>query len=301
MYSQAREGIIQSASRKFSSERGAPVSSPSTTLPEGRKLQLIAAGAIVGLAFFSATALLLPLISEYSLTGDYISELASGQYGYLQTAAFFAVGGSSLALAVGIREATKGSWGSRMGSAFFGLYGLGGVGLGLRVRHSGYVRTLEDLQAKRSLASVLALVFGAGSDRAGRVLPAERATMGGVESADLRRDDHFVAGAGGLPAPLHRQSRVGRATSAGALGVRTSENANRRRPPRLSDDVVSALPLLEEPLPLLKQGSRRHPQGLGQEHRAPLYKHNARKKLACYRRVKSWYRTSWPREAIHPT
>jgi len=72
MYSQAREGIIQSASRKFSSERGAPVSSPSTTLPEGRKLQLIAAGAIVGLAFFSATALLLPLVSEYSLTGDYI-------------------------------------------------------------------------------------------------------------------------------------------------------------------------------------------------------------------------------------
>ena len=28
---------------------------------------------------------------------------------------------------MGIREATKGSWGSRMGSAFLGLYGLGGV------------------------------------------------------------------------------------------------------------------------------------------------------------------------------
>jgi hypothetical protein len=28
---------------------------------------------------------------------------------------------------MGIREATKGSWGSRMGSAFLALYGLGGV------------------------------------------------------------------------------------------------------------------------------------------------------------------------------
>jgi hypothetical protein len=93
MHRQEQEGIIQSASRKFSSKRGAPVSSPSTTLQEARRLQLIAAGAIVGLAFFSATALLLPLVSEYSLTADYISELPLGRYGYLQTAAFFAVGG----------------------------------------------------------------------------------------------------------------------------------------------------------------------------------------------------------------
>jgi|SRR5215213_2559421 len=164
MYSQAREGIIQSASRKFSSERGAPVSSPSTTLPEGRKLQLIAAGAIVGLAFFSATALLLPLISEYSLTGDYISELASGQYGYLQTAAFFAVGGSSLALAVGIREATKGSWGSRMGSAFFGLYGLGGVLVGIfptdEVDAAGRVVSPTSVGTVHTVVSALAFVFG---------------------------------------------------------------------------------------------------------------------------------------------
>jgi hypothetical protein len=32
---------------------------------------------------------------------------------------------------MGIREATKGSWGSRMGSAFLGLYGLGGVLVGI--------------------------------------------------------------------------------------------------------------------------------------------------------------------------
>jgi hypothetical protein len=86
MRRQAREGIIQAASREFSSKRGAPVSSsPSTTRQEARRLELIAAGVIVGLAFFAAIALLLPLVSEYSLTADYISELAIGRYGCLQT------------------------------------------------------------------------------------------------------------------------------------------------------------------------------------------------------------------------
>lgn len=83
--------------------------SSSTTHKEARKLEMLAAMAIVGLAFFAATASLLPLVSEYSLTADYTSELAIGRYGYLQTAAFFAVGLGTLALAVGVREATSGS------------------------------------------------------------------------------------------------------------------------------------------------------------------------------------------------
>jgi hypothetical protein len=71
MHRQAPEGIIQAPStEEFSSERGVPVSSPSTTLHEARTLELIAEGAIVGLAFFAATALLLPLLSEHSLTAD---------------------------------------------------------------------------------------------------------------------------------------------------------------------------------------------------------------------------------------
>jgi hypothetical membrane protein len=165
MHGQSREGIIQAASREaFSSERGAPVSSRSTTLQEARRLELIAAGAIVGLAFFAATALLLPLVSEYSLTADYISELAIGRYGYLQTAAFFAVGGSSLALAVGIREATKGWWGSRMGSTFFGLYGLGGVLVGIfptdEVDAAGRVESPTSVGTMHSVVSALAFVFG---------------------------------------------------------------------------------------------------------------------------------------------
>ena len=42
--------------------------------------------------------------------------------------------------------------------------------------------------------------------------------------------------------------------------------------PRLSDDV-SAVPLLKQLLPLLKQGPRGHPQGLGQEHRVGFAQH----------------------------
>jgi Protein of unknown function (DUF998) len=88
--------------------------STSTSHQQNRTLGLLAAVAIVGLAFFAATALLLPIISEYSLTADYISELVIGRYGYLQTAAFFAAGLGTLALAVGVREATNGSWGTRL-------------------------------------------------------------------------------------------------------------------------------------------------------------------------------------------
>ena len=47
---------------------------------------------------------------------------------------------------------------------------------------------------------------------------------------------------------------------------------NRGCPPWLSDDVSTG-PLLEQLLPLLKQGSRRHPQGLGQQHRVGLARH----------------------------
>jgi hypothetical protein len=103
------------------------VSSPSTTSQGARKLKLIAAGAIVGLAIYAATALLLPLLSEYSLTKDYISELAIGRYGYLQRAAFFATGLGTVALAEGIRMATKGTWGSRWGSLLVGKYGIGAI------------------------------------------------------------------------------------------------------------------------------------------------------------------------------
>lgn len=67
------------------------------------RINLLAVLAIVGWTFFAASALFLPIVSEYSFTGDYISELAIGRFGYVQTVAFFAAGLGSLALARGIR------------------------------------------------------------------------------------------------------------------------------------------------------------------------------------------------------
>jgi hypothetical protein len=101
------------------------------TREKARTLELLATVAIVGLAFFAVIASLLPLISEYTLTADTISELAIGRFGYLQTVAFFAAGLGTLALAWGIREVTKGSWGSSLGSTLVGLYGVGIVLAGL--------------------------------------------------------------------------------------------------------------------------------------------------------------------------
>lgn len=88
------------------------------------RMNLLAVIAIVGWTFFAASSLFLPIVSEYSFTGDYISELAIGRFGYVQTVAFFAAGLGSLALALGIRETTRGSWGSRAGFAMVGLFGI---------------------------------------------------------------------------------------------------------------------------------------------------------------------------------
>jgi len=81
--------------------------------------------ALVGSACFAASALLLPIFSEYGLAEDYISELAIGRFGFVQTIAFFMLGLGTLGLAAGICEATKRSWGSLVGSALLGLFGVG--------------------------------------------------------------------------------------------------------------------------------------------------------------------------------
>jgi hypothetical membrane protein len=137
--------------------------STSTSHQQTRSLGLLAAVSIVGLAFFAATALLLPLISEYSLTADYISELAIGRYGYLQTAAFFAAGLGTLALAVGVREATNGSWGTRLGSTLVGLYGVGLILAGIlptdEIDPAGRVVSPTSVGTMHMVVSALAFVF----------------------------------------------------------------------------------------------------------------------------------------------
>jgi hypothetical protein len=100
---------------------------PGTVVQRPQGLSLLATLAIAGQLVLLASALLLPIWSQYSLIRDNISELALGRYGFLQTAAFVLAGLGTLALAFVIRQLTKGSWGSRVGSLLVGVYGAGAI------------------------------------------------------------------------------------------------------------------------------------------------------------------------------
>jgi hypothetical protein len=80
-----------------------------TVRQHAQRLSLLAALAIVGQLVLAASALLLPIWSEYSLTGDNISELALGRYGVAQTAAFLVVGLSTLGCSCRQRDRWLGS------------------------------------------------------------------------------------------------------------------------------------------------------------------------------------------------
>lgn len=101
--------------------------SQQTVLPHAQRLSLLAVLAIVGQVVLLASAWLLPIVSEYSLIGDNISELVLGRYGFVQTAAFLVAGIGTLGLAFAIRELTAGSWGSFIGSLLIGIYGAGAI------------------------------------------------------------------------------------------------------------------------------------------------------------------------------
>jgi hypothetical protein len=81
--------------------------------------------AIVGQIVLLTSALLLPLVSEYGLVGDTISQLALGRFGWVQSVTFAIAGTGTLALAYAIRQLTVGTLGSRIGSLLVGVYGLG--------------------------------------------------------------------------------------------------------------------------------------------------------------------------------
>ena len=100
---------------------------PRTVVQRSQRLSRLAALAIVGQLVLLASALLLPIWSEYSLIGDNISELALGRFGFVQTAAFLLAGLGTLALAFAIRKLTAGSWGSRVGSSLIAAYGAGAI------------------------------------------------------------------------------------------------------------------------------------------------------------------------------
>ena len=100
----------------------------SPSVPQSRfSLRSLATAAIAGQFFLLASALLLPLVSEFSLIGDTMSEVVLGRFGWVQTVAFVAAGVGTLALAYALRKLTAGTWGSRVGSLLVGVYGVGAV------------------------------------------------------------------------------------------------------------------------------------------------------------------------------
>lgn len=78
----------------------------------------------VGQVVLVASAWLLPFGSEYGWRDDYVSELALGRFGWVQTIAFFVAGLGVLSLAFALRAATRGVWGSTVGPGLFAINGV---------------------------------------------------------------------------------------------------------------------------------------------------------------------------------
>jgi hypothetical protein len=92
-----------------------------------QRLSLLAMFAIAGKVLLLASAWLLPLVSEYRLIGDTISETALGRYGFVQTVAFAVSGLGTLGLAFTIRQLTAGTRGSLVGTLLLAVYGAGAI------------------------------------------------------------------------------------------------------------------------------------------------------------------------------
>ena len=130
--------------------------------PRGPRVPAVLA--MLGFAFFAVSAVVLPLFSEYGLVEDYISELAIGRHGYVQTAAFFASGLGSLALAFGLRGTTRGVRGSRLGPVLVVLFGVGVVLAGIfptdAIDAEGQLRSQTASGTVHFAAALLAYVVG---------------------------------------------------------------------------------------------------------------------------------------------
>ena len=98
-----------------------------STLHHPTRLSALATLAIVGQLFLLASAWLLPLVSEYTIVGDSISEMVLGQYGFVQTLAFLIAGVGIIGLAYAIRRLTVGTWGSLTGALLIGVHGVGAL------------------------------------------------------------------------------------------------------------------------------------------------------------------------------
>ena len=92
-----------------------------------KRLSQLALFAILGQVVLLASAWLLPLVSEYRLVGDNISELALARWGFILIVAFALSGLGVVGLGYVIRRLTAGSRGSLVGSLLIGIYGAGAV------------------------------------------------------------------------------------------------------------------------------------------------------------------------------
>src|SRR5574338_214857 len=96
-----------------------------TALPNAARFVMLATVAIVASLFLLASAWLLPMVSEFTVIGDNISELVLGQFGVIQTLAFLFSGIATVGLAYAIWRFTAGSRGSVTGSLLVALNGIG--------------------------------------------------------------------------------------------------------------------------------------------------------------------------------
>src|SRR5690625_4192856 len=83
---------------------------------------------VIGSQFnFLVIAWFLPALSQFSLLGDNISELALGRFGFVQTAAFIISGLGTIGLAFIIHRLTAQSKKSLVGSLLVAIYGVGAI------------------------------------------------------------------------------------------------------------------------------------------------------------------------------
>lgn len=92
-----------------------------------KRLSQLALFAVVGQLVLLASAWFLPLVSEYHLVSDNISELVLGRYGFIQVVALAISGIGVIGLSYAIRQMTTASRGSFVGSLLIGVYGAGAV------------------------------------------------------------------------------------------------------------------------------------------------------------------------------
>lgn len=109
------------------SDTATPLGPQDPLQARGGRIPQLTGLAIVGLVILLVSAWLLPLVSEFSLVSDTMSELVLGRFGFIQTGAFLVAGLGILALARAIRITTQGVSGSALGSLLIGIYGAGAI------------------------------------------------------------------------------------------------------------------------------------------------------------------------------